>query len=455
MNHKGRKFLSLMLAGILIAAAPSEAYAAEGEVVEDGMQDEMEDGMDDGMDDEDEMDDEEAEGPFNISEVAEVGSIESEIYTGEEIEPEIILVHDDYELTEEEDYLVEYANNVEVGQASVMIVGTGDYEGIIEGITFEILPMDIKEVDAEVDEEEDLYYTGMEVEPDIIVTNDDNELEEGIDYEISYSNNIKVGTAAYTITGMGNYKGVLTGTYEIMSVPIEDVDIEDIETQNYTGTKRVPILSMIYEDEVLEKNRDYTVTVKNNLNIGTATMTITGKGNYSGKVTMKFKIAATKGKVVTVGTIKYKFLNATTVEFAGLKKNNSGTLKLPDTVKIGGKKFNVVSIGKAACKGRSITGAVVGNKVKTLGADAFCNCKNLKKITIGKAVTKIDTKAFWGCGKLSDITIKAMKLTTVGKNAFKGIKGNARIKVPAKQLKQYEKLMKKKGQSNQVQIVTG
>lgn len=45
------------------------------------------------------------------------------------------------------------------------------------------------------------------------------------------------------------------------------------------------------------------------------------------------------------------------------------------------------------------------------------------------------------------------KQKSVGKNAFKGIKANAKIKVPSKKLKAYKKILKNKGQGNKVKIV--
>lgn len=52
--------------------------------------------------------------------------------------------------------------------------------------------------------------------------------------------------------------------------------------------------------------------------------------------------------------------------------------------------------------------------------------------------------AFKGCKKLKKVTIKAAKLKSIGKNAFKGIYKKATFKVPKKQLKKYKKLIKKK-----------
>ena len=76
----------------------------------------------------------------------------------------------------------------------------------------------------------------------------------------------------------------------------------------------------------------------------------------------------------------------------------------------------------------------------------------MQKVTIGENVTKIGKKAFYKCSKLKTITIKSKKLKSAGKNAFKGIYKKAVIKVPKSKLKNYKKLLKKKGQSSKVKI---
>jgi hypothetical protein len=65
----------------------------------------------------------------------------------------------------------------------------------------------------------------------------------------------------------------------------------------------------------------------------------------------------------------------------------------------------------------------------------------------------MDKQAFYGCKNLKTITIKSIGLKTVGKEAFKGINAKATIKVPAKKLSSYKKLLKGKGQGSKVKIV--
>lgn len=68
-------------------------------------------------------------------------------------------------------------------------------------------------------------YTGEAVEPGVTVELDGQTLTDGTDYYVSYTDNINKGTATVTVTFMGNYKGTVTKTFEI-------VDFDDFN-ENY------------------------------------------------------------------------------------------------------------------------------------------------------------------------------------------------------------------------------
>lgn len=68
------------------------------------------------------------------------------------------------------------------------------------------------------------------------------------------------------------------------------LDVEDIPSYVYTGKAIRPVIRVYNEDDLLTLNKDYSVSYKNNVNAGTATVTVTGKGNYTGKVTKYFTI---------------------------------------------------------------------------------------------------------------------------------------------------------------------
>lgn len=158
------------------------------------------------------------------------------------------------------------------------------------------------------------------------------------------------------------------------------------------------------------------------------------QGNNNGNQNTNNGSQNTDG-TLAVGTVKevkgqkYKVLSASTVAFVGVINGKTKKVNIPKTVQINKKTYKVVQIAKNALKGSDVQTVVIGANVTSIGKAAFKDCKNLKSIIV-----------------------KSTKLKTVKANALKGINKKATIKVPAKKLKNYRKLFRKKGQSSSVKI---
>ena len=74
------------------------------------------------------------------------------------------------------------------------------------------------------------------------------------------------------------------------------------KTYNYTGKNIRPEPTVICSGKRLTKGTDYTVSYYNNINAGTATITITGKGNYTGRKAKTFEIVKSSNKTQTPTT---------------------------------------------------------------------------------------------------------------------------------------------------------
>ena len=85
------------------------------------------------------------------------------------------------------------------------------------------------------------------------------------------------------------------------------------DTVTYSGKAQTPAVShVVLNSTTLTENTDYTVSYENNVNVGTATVIVTGAGeNYNGSVTKTFTI---EKKPVTVSgiTARNKTYNGTT-----------------------------------------------------------------------------------------------------------------------------------------------
>ena len=133
-------------------------------------------------------------------------------------------------------------------------------------------------------------YTGSAIEPTVTVKDGRKTLTAGTDYTVTYKDNTNVGTATATVTGKGNYTGSVEAKFNITAKALTASMVHDIAAQTYTGSPIVPKLTVKDGETALSKDTDYTVKYQNNLNAGTATVTLTGKGNYSDSVSKTFTI---------------------------------------------------------------------------------------------------------------------------------------------------------------------
>lgn len=154
--------------------------------------------------------------------------------------------------------------------------------------------------------------------------------------------------------------------------------------------------------------------------------------------------------------------------------SKKASIKIPDTIIVNGITCKVTGISANAFKNNaSLKSITIGNNVITIGTNAFYGCKKLNKVSGGACIIKVGNKAFANCGSLSSITIPAtarsigrqafynckrlrtiiVKTSTlssknIGSKAFAGTYKKPTVKVPAKQMKAYKKLLKSKGMSS-------
>ncbi|MBO5208746.1 MAG: Ig-like domain-containing protein [Lachnospiraceae bacterium] len=250
------------------------------------------------------------------------------------------------------DYTVKYYNNMAVGTATATITaveGSG-YTGS-KSITYKITGTSIAK--AKVTGLVAKTYTGTEEDmwqKDVVLTLNGEELtpstDGGItgDYIVSYQNTHKVGNATISFKGVNEYTGTIKKTYRINAYDIGTDAVSEtpsIKLQYYTendkeniqsisslneitasymknGTK--PMVLLYFNDIALVYGKDYTIAYKNNNAVTTETMkanklptiTITGKGNYKGKITGNFRItdgdmSDANGKIImTAKDVVYK-----------------------------------------------------------------------------------------------------------------------------------------------------
>lgn len=175
--------------------------------------------------------------------------------------------------------------------------------------------------------------------------------------------------------------------------------------------------------------KDGTKTARCDNGCGTKN-TVVDKGSKKTNPSQSPKIKIGQKLQNSVG-VRCAITGKNTAECIGyVGKKNSVTI--PPSLKYMGVTYQITSIKTKAFSGnKNLRSIVIPSSIRTIGSQAFFKCKNLKKITI----------------KTPYLSKK-----TVGAKAFKGIHAKAKIKVPKKQKKAYQKLLKAKGAGKKVTI---
>ena len=97
-------------------------------------------------------------------------------------------------------------------------------------------------------------------------------------------------------------------------------------TYAYDGKAKTPSVTVKVGGKTLKKDTDYTVSYSNNTKVGTATLKITGKGNYTGSVSKTYSIK-NNFKKATVSGISTKAFTGKNITQSITVKYNGKTLK--------------------------------------------------------------------------------------------------------------------------------
>lgn len=209
-------------------------------------------------------------------------------YTGNELTQTVTVTVNGKTLTVGTDYTVSDLTGTEPGSYPVTVAGTGNYTGTVTK-SFEIAKADISS--AEITYDAGPYgYTGKEWKPEVAVSFNVAALTADTDYTVSYENNINAGTAKIIITGIGDhFTGSTEKTFTINSAEISGCTFAPIADVTYNTKAQTPAVTVANSGRILTAD-DYDVKYTDNINAGTATVTVTGKGNFTGTASKTFTI---------------------------------------------------------------------------------------------------------------------------------------------------------------------
>ena len=205
-----------------------------------------------------------------------IADIPDQTYPGSAITPEPTVVAGSLNLTKGTDYVYSYMNNTNAGTATVRATFQGDYAslGYVEK-TFRIIKL-LTHSDITIATIPDQTYSGSEICPEISVKDGETTLILGTDYTVECANNVSAGTANMTITGMGDYPGSISKTFEITKAPLtitaKDKTIvygdepanDGVEYNGFLGSDDASVLGGTltygYNYEIWNDTGEYTIT---------------------------------------------------------------------------------------------------------------------------------------------------------------------------------------------------
>ena len=309
----------------------------------------------------------------------------SYVYDGTYKKPAATVTFDGKVLQAGKDYTISYRNNLNVGVATVIATGMGDYTGYTsKNFTITKCAM----AGGTVSVASSVSFTGSNITPSVTVKVAGRTLTSGTDYTVSYSNNKNVGTSNVYVYGKGNYSGSLSAKFDI--VPAKQ-QIQKLETR-YKG---------FYIDWAQKGSATgYDVEYSVNANMSGAaskhltankpdTLTVSG---LSGDKTYYVRVRSytnVNGKVYYGAWSDVKSIKTA---------NNDIT------------KATVSGISTKAFTGKAITQNVTvkfGNTVLKNGTDYTVSYSNNKKV--GKATVKITGKGKYGGVITKTFTINPAK----------------------------------------------
>ncbi|MBO6215504.1 MAG: Ig-like domain-containing protein, partial [Lachnospiraceae bacterium] len=261
----------------------------------------------------------------------------SRVYSGEQITPEVALRYNSQNKTSAIESIT-YGENTNVSSGGYVTIRTkaDSIFGVQElTVTFKITPQDISGGTLDPGSDSNgLIYNGSAQELSVysdgntggykVSTESGTVLVKDTDYTIGYSNNVNVGTAAITATGMGNYTGSVSAGYtigqlDLSSLPAGAEVALDVSNVSYTGMAVTPEVSVAVTLPggtvlTLAENTDYITSFSNNISVGSSAVArVTGIQNFTGTISKNFSVVE---RSIVSSSMTYSF-NAGTDIFTG------------------------------------------------------------------------------------------------------------------------------------------
>jgi gliding motility-associated-like protein len=238
-----------------------------------------------------------------------VDALSDLVYSGAAQSPSPVIKDGATTLVEGTNYSVSYSNNTSAGTGTITITGSGNYSGS-RTVNFTILPKSLT-VTPGSGQQKSLGAS----DPTLTYTVTGQVAGEipGFSGRLSRvagetQGTYAIGSGTLALADNGSFlkenytlsftTGILFTISEKSDLQSADITVEAIGDLVYTGTAQQPDPIVNDGSKKLIKEVDYTLSYANNTNAGTATVTISGIGIYSGTISKTFRITKKEISVV-------------------------------------------------------------------------------------------------------------------------------------------------------------
>lgn len=142
----------------------------------------------------------------------------------------------------------------------------------------------------------DQEYTGKAICPEPVIKHGDKILTPGVDYTITYKDNIELTNdycvyTSYTVEGIGDYIGTAVRYFNIIKKDISNMEVS-LPKEEYYWDMDAEVDRFVKPEVSIDlPESEYVVNYKNNNTVGEATVVITGKNHCYGTITKHFQIS--------------------------------------------------------------------------------------------------------------------------------------------------------------------
>ena len=342
--------------------------------------------------------------PKTATNVAVTLSQTSYAYTGRAFQPSVT-VKDGTTVIPASEYTVAYTDNINVGTATVTVSDRAGGNYVVSGTaTFTITKAALSGVSVSL-----IGWTYGDTAKTPTVSGNLGNANVTYQYKAAdaadetYTNVVPTNAGTYTVKATvaesANYAAATaTRNFTIVPKAISKATVENIGEQEFTGRTITPTVT-VKDGTVVLTDADYSVAYANNIDAGTANVTITGKGNYTGSTSVKFTIAQAAAPVVVDDS------GATVTAPDATKENVAG--KLNETGKT---KYNKDSKGEVTTDEEII----LGNVKKAMGVTGTNSTMITAQVTTSGSATKAMTVLPYAQGADSRKNFTVKKLNADG-----------------------------------------